>query len=860
MFDGNRRGRLTPARRRVIDRLVDQWLDADPKVLDSSLEELHHRAPRVAAWVTSLLAASRQPTHYLQTLFERAGNAISDDALPPELRLPAGTRLGAWRLVDHVGQGGMGAVYRAERADGAFVMQAAIKLIRLNRPGLNERLESERRLLARLDHRHVARLIDGGASDEGLAYLVMEWVSGEDLDRFVQRVDPDLSVRLDLFEQIAEAVAHAHQRRVVHGDLKPANVRVTESGKARLLDFGVARLVAEDDAAVDDPERALTPAYCAPEQLEGEAASTLSDVWSLGTLLRWLLDAESGDSAPVAPKGNRLPGDVPRRADLEAIVARARAHQPDDRYEGVVQFLEDIRRYRRCQAVLARDPTRRYVTGRFIQRHRLLVAAGMAAFLAIGLGLAGALWQSHVAGVERDRAQAQRDRAELEAAKSREVSDFLVGLFDQADPGTAQGEQITARQLLETGIEQVGLLEGQPKVQAEMYQVLARVEMNLGDYDSAQRLARSALAVYEADREDLLPETAGVLVQLGDIHVQKGDMGGAIDHYQRAVAMMEEIESRLGVEALNGLGGALVNSGNRLDEGITTLERTFEIVQRIEPESPLAASVANNLGAAAYYDGRYNDAISLFDQSIAWYIKHFGSDHPRVLYSQTNLVWLLTEQARYDEAETMLVELLDTQENVLGEHHPHRLANLHSMGSLFWRQGKSDQAIEWWERSLDARIAVFGAHHADVAGTQNALALALVSQGELQRAESLYETALTTMRDPDVAANIRLPATLSNLADLRIIQGRHDKAMLMHHEVLELRFELFGDDHPHIGISQRKIAELHLMADKPEQAREWARSSLETLTRVFDDQPHPEIDKTEALIKRIDALSTEATD
>ena len=846
MSDATRPGRLTRARRDLIDRLVDQLLDADAETRDRSLAEMNQRAPRVASWVARLLAASREPTRFLQTLFERAGNAIADDAHPAEVQLPPGTRLGAWRLIEPIGAGGMGTVYRAERADGAFVMQAAVKLIRLNRPGLNQRLESERRLLARLDHRHIARLLDGGASDEGLAYLVMEWVSGEDLDRFVQRVDPALSVRLDLFEQIAEAVAHAHQRQVVHGDLKPANVRVTDRDKARLLDFGVARLVEKEDSAVDDPGRALTPAYSAPEQLNGEAATTLSDVWALGTLLRWLLGATASGDAPAASGADRLPREIPRRADLEAILARARAHAPEARYESVVQFLDDVRRYRTCRAIQARGPTGRHVAVRFIQRHRLLATAGMAAMLAIGLGLAGALWQAHVAGTERDRAQ-------LEAAKSREVSDFLVGLFDHADPGTALGKEITARQMLETGIAQVERLHAQPLVQAGMYQVLARVEMNLGDYDSAQRLAGSALAIYESDLGNQGPELAATRVRLGDIDLQQGQSEQAASQYQRAIALLENVESTLGVRALNGLGGARVQAGDRLAEGIATLERAFDIVQRIEPKSPLAASVANNLGAAAYYDGRYDDAIEQFQNGSTWLADHFGADHPQVLFGRTNLAWLLTEQARYAEAEEMLIDLLDAQERVLGPHHPHRAANLHSMGSLLWRQGKTDQAIEWWERALDARISAFGAKHPDVAGTQNALALALASQGKLLRAESLYETALTTLRDPEVATTIRVPAILSNLADLRIAQHRYEEAMRLHQEALELRVELLGNQHHQIGMSQRKIAQLHLRTEARARARTWAESSLATLTAAFGDSSHPEIAKTEALLEQIDA-------
>lgn len=843
--------RLTTSRRRVLDRLLDRLLNLDAAARSLELAEIGKRAPRIHLWLTELLAASTQPTHFLDTMFERVGQAATREVRSMhEVLLPAGTRLGSWRVEEPVGSGGMGTVYRAERADGAFSMSAAIKLIRLRREDLDERLKLERELLARLDHRNIARLIDGGTTADGQAYLVMEWVEGRDLDDCLREKAPNRAAILELFAQVADAVSHAHRRRVVHGDLKPANIRVTGEGEVRLLDFGVARLVEAGSESGAPANMAMTPAFSAPEQLRGEAVSTLTDVWSLGVLLAWMLSGRVPDrDRPVA---DLLPVDLSGRRDLHAIVSMACAEDPDHRYDGIPQFMEDVERFQYRHPLRARKASRSYLLRRFIQRHHLPVAAGSAALLAIGLALAGALWQWQVAGGARDRAQIERDRAELEAGKSREVSNFLVGLFEQADPGTARGEDVTARQLLEAGIERADELDGQPAVQSRMYRVLARVQMNLGDYESARALAQSAMAVHETESGELSPDAAATLVQLGDIHLQKGEPAEAINYYRRGLDKLTSLESELGVEALLGFGGALTNSGDRLEEAIEVLERALAVGRRVVPGTPLVAAIHNNLGGAAYYDGRYGDATVHFDRAIDLLIDHFGTDHPRVFFSQTNLAYLLMEQARYDEAEATLVGLIDAQERMLGAGHPHRAANLNTMGSLHWRQERTEQAIEWWEQALDARVAAFGTNHADVAGTQSSLALAVATQGDVERAESLYEQALVILRDPDAARTIRLPATLANLAELRISQGRHDEALQLHHEALDLLVELTGSRHAHVGISHRKIAALHLAADEAGQARKWASSSLDILRDAYPDRPHPEIDKTASLLERID--------
>ncbi|MEX0914513.1 MAG: serine/threonine-protein kinase, partial [Wenzhouxiangellaceae bacterium] len=261
---------------------------------DQRMREIAHSHPRVHAWLERLVEASEHPTSSLQIMFRRAGDAALSDMRLRDNALPPGTRIGDWRLADPVGAGGMGLVYRAERADGTFEMSAAIKFIRSPDDALmSERLTLETQLLARLDHPNIARILDGGTLPDGQNYLVMEWIEGEDLTECREKAGALRNRCLGLFEEIAEAVSHAHQRQVVHGDIKPANIRIARDGRPRLLDFGVARLTSGDLHGSDRTE-ALTPAFSAPEQLAGGTSSTRSDIYALGALLRWMLTGNPG--------------------------------------------------------------------------------------------------------------------------------------------------------------------------------------------------------------------------------------------------------------------------------------------------------------------------------------------------------------------------------------------------------------------------------------------------------------------------------------------------------------------------------------------------------------------------------------
>jgi len=328
--------------------------------------------------------------------------------------LPTGSRLGAWTLLRPLGEGGMGTVYLAERSDGHYEQRAAIKLLRgINSPDAMAQLARERQILASLKHPHIARLIDGGAAPGGQPYLVMDHVVGERIDSYIETYSPNLATCLALFQQICEAVAHAHRQLIVHCDLKPGNVLVDAEGRAMLLDFGIAQLPGLETARTT----ALTPRYASPEQQAGQPASTVSDIYSLGCLLKELLE--------LLPDYRAL--SKSRRAELAAIIQRACEHEPQRRYRDVAELQDDLRAFGQHRPLRACANSRRYRLRKLLRRRWPWFLVGL-----LILGLSTGFTLSLVS--ERDRAETARRLAQDEADKAQRVSKVMIGIFEDFDP------------------------------------------------------------------------------------------------------------------------------------------------------------------------------------------------------------------------------------------------------------------------------------------------------------------------------------------------------------------------------------------------------------------------------------------
>jgi len=540
---------------------------------EARLAAIARSAPALAAELAALLAADRAPGR----LPERAPLPTADAGSDPDplAALAAGDRVGPYRILEEIARGGMGIVYRAERADGAFERQVAIKVMRPELAGaaLGGRFAEERRILAAVDHPGIARLLDGGATPDGRLYLVLELVEGRLLDRWA--AEQPLGERLRLFVEVCDAVEHAHRRLVLHRDLKPANILVTAAGQPRLLDFGIARLLGapqEPGALTRLGLRPLTPEYASPEQLRGEPLTTASDVYSLGVVLFELLTGrrpleldpgtspeerarriESGPGARPSAALRRTgaaPAFPARRleGDLDAIVGRALAADPDRRYPSAAALAADLERHRAGRPVEARPPALAERAALFVRRHRAAVAASALLAAVLAGATLFSLRQARLAARERDRAERRYD--DLHAL----AHVFLFELPDRIErlPGSTAARSL----LVETGLAYLDRLRAEggdePALLAELaagYERLGRVQGGL----HAANVGLTAEALATLDRAVELREAvrarrpdaaaarglAAARLARGTLRFKSGAMAEAGDDARAALALLE---------------------------------------------------------------------------------------------------------------------------------------------------------------------------------------------------------------------------------------------------------------------------------------------------------------------------------
>ncbi|HPO23785.1 MAG TPA: protein kinase, partial [Arenimonas sp.] len=505
--------------------LFDRLLELTPEARADYLKR-RDVSPDILQQVQKMLAALENEPGFL----EPSARQPLDSNIPEYSSLTAGAKVGAFTVERLVGRGGMGEVYLAHRSDADFAQKVALKLIRPEAAGRLSHFENERRILAGLEHPGIARLIDGGLTLDGRPYMAMEFVEGKDLIAYAKENALSLDKRLQLFQQICEAVDFAHRNLVVHRDLKPANILVDSDGRARLLDFGIAKLADDGDGAMT--QAMLTPEYAAPEQLEGGAITTATDVFALGVVLYELLVG----ARPWSLSGSALPASIKRRfdaepalpsnavnassviksrslqGDLDAIVMKALRPEPDKRYQSAAELWNDIKRHLRREPVLARGDTRGYRFRRFVSRHKIGVAAAAAVVVAISAGIGGVLWQAHKTALERDQVLAEIRRTDA-------VKNYLLFMFRTA--GENQGEEpTTAKQVLDQSAKNLAeQYRDQPQTRAEIVEALGALYLYMNDAEGAAPLLRGYLKsddVSPAARAQVSGLLAQAELQLGN--------------------------------------------------------------------------------------------------------------------------------------------------------------------------------------------------------------------------------------------------------------------------------------------------------------------------------------------------------
>lgn len=486
----------------AVQKLFDELVDVAPDDQDRLLTQSTASAA-VITKTRAMLAA-----HRAEGILDSSGPSLDGGGDECEFRsLAVGQIVGGFTIDRYLGRGGMGEVYLAHRSDADFVQQVAIKLLRAEASEKSQLFARERRLLASLNHPHIARLIDGGMAADGRPYMVMDYVDGRPIDVWVSDEKADLTDRLALFRDICAAVAYAHAHLVVHRDLKPSNIMIDGDGSVKLLDFGIAKLIDGDVTGAETTQPMLTPDYAAPEQLGGEQITIATDIYALGAVLYQLVTGTSpwqrdGSSVPtmvrrILQEDPALPSKVAARdgapvraqavaGDLDAIILKAMRRDPAQRYDSVQALADDIARHQDLKPVKARDGTTRYRLGRFVRRNKLAVTAAGAAFAALLVGVGGIVWQSQQTAIERDLAQDA-------ARRSASINQMLqIMLRDTAESDV--GESVTVKQMLDSTAERLVSSVDTSAESATLVSTLFDLYITLEDPVGADALITKAMA------------------------------------------------------------------------------------------------------------------------------------------------------------------------------------------------------------------------------------------------------------------------------------------------------------------------------------------------------------------------------
>jgi serine/threonine-protein kinase len=845
---------LTPEQWRRVQEVVDAALDVPSEAREAVIDRacagdpvLHAAAARLIRSCDDAEGFMEEPAaDYAAPLIP---GAILEDPPPdfPSALAATGTLVGPYRILQEAGHGGMGTVYLAERADDEYRKKVALKLVRAGLAldvHVVRRFRDERQILASLDHPGIARLLDGGVTAGGLPWFAMEYVAGMPLDRYCDEHRLTVEERLTLFSRVCETVAFAHRNLVVHRDLKPSNVLVTADGVVKLLDFGIAKLLhsqPEGDTVTQVGLRAMTPEYAAPEQVRGEPVTTATDVYALGAVLYELLtgrrahrldrrtaaevervvcetDPEppsvavartvevghaDGSRETITPErvSEARGTDAERlrrrlRGDLDTIVLKALHKNPARRYASADALLEELGRYRAGLPVQARPDSQLYRAGKFVRRHRLGVAAGAAVFLSLVGGLAGTLWQARAAS----RAAAAASR---EAAKAREVTQFVVGLFSVSNPEQSRGREITARELLERGTRRVDSALGrQPEVRAELLGVLGEIHRELGLYVPAESLARRTVALTTELHGAESPATAGRLTTLGSILEARGEYTRAESVLTAALAISRRVgDDTLTAATLADLASVQAERGN-YDRAETLAREGLALDRRIHGDDHLqVASDLDKLGVTLWRAEKLPAADSAIRAALDIRRRRLDPDHPLVDIAEHNLASVLTSQGRHADAERMERVVLARRRRLHPQGHPDVATAMHQLAFYLTRQGRLEAAESLVVDAIAIRRQWLGPDHPETMTLVNNLAVLNFRMGDFRGAELALREVLGSWRRTLGPEHRNTLTALNSLGGALRDQGKYAEAEQVLRRNVESRRRTLGGTHVETGQS-----------------------------------------------------------
>ncbi len=828
--------------------------------------------PELQQEILSLLNAY-ESSEFLETspniLLSRAFSDPSEDN-------KTGTKVGPFKILEILDHGGMGSVYLAERDDGQFKQKVALKLLRIGFTSQNQtrRFLAERQILASLNHENIAQLYDGGITSDGQPWFAMEYVEGKPIDKYCDDHNLTINQRIDLFISVCKAVQNAHRQLIVHRDLKPSNILVTNTGKVKLLDFGIAKILNQDKFSPDNLPLTrtgllpLTPAYASPEQVRAESITTASDIYQLGIVLYELLcgcrpykvtgrtpseiEHIICEEQPTRPSTaiTKLPqsqNEVPHkitssrrtslehlrkrlRGDLDTIIMKCLRKEPERRYESVDKLTTDLRYYLNGHPVTAHANSLTYRTSKFIQRHTVGVAA-TAAIILLLIGYAITItWHS-----QRTRSALKQSQQEM--AKAEQVTDFLMTLFEANDPEETLGDTITADMLLEKGVRQAEALSDQPAVQAQMLDLTGRIYMNLGQYDKANVLLEQALNLREDNFAAPHPDISESLHNIGVLFWENGKYKESEVYLRQALNMKMRLfgDSHESLpETLTALA-VILKERRKFEEAEPLYYKALNINRKIHGnQHESVAYNLNNIGNFLESQGEYQRAEKLYLESLKLYRALYGNQHPDVAARLTNLGRIKEITGDFRTSISHHREALKIRRSILDHNHPDIAESLYHLGRVMIDLEEYDNAEKNLKLALKIQKKALSPLHPNTSQTLNSLGILMRHKEEYEAAEFYYQESLNLQKGRLGEKHSEVGLTINNLGLVLIKQKRYSEALSLLKKSHKIMLHNFDEDHSLISYPLLGIAHIHLNRGEPEKAEPLLKKSLDIQLGAVD--------------------------